>query len=121
MSHEEVLLQGLLQQASMGLGMQAYVEARHVRPTFQLKTSAPYTAPSYVGTFTRGRVVIGVPLPTPEDLPPTRRCDREQSDGMPLVVGPPMEQSCVEAVMEYLDLGFSISEADVESMLSDDS
>jgi hypothetical protein len=37
-----------------------------------------------------------------------------------LEAGPPRELSCVEAVMEYLDLGRPISEADVESMLSDD-
>ena len=38
----------------------------------------------------------------------------------PLETGSPQERSCVEAVMEYLDLGCPISEADIESMLADD-
>ena len=38
----------------------------------------------------------------------------------PLETGPPRERSCVEAVMDYLDHGCSISVVDVESMLSDD-
>jgi len=38
----------------------------------------------------------------------------------PLKTCPPQERLCVEAVLDYLDLGCSISQADVESMLSDD-
>jgi hypothetical protein len=39
----------------------------------------------------------------------------------PLETGPPRsERSCVEAVMEYLDLACPISEADVKAMLSND-
>jgi hypothetical protein len=34
--------------------------------------------------------------------------------------GPPQQRSCVEAGMDYLDCQWSISEADVESMLSDE-
>jgi len=38
----------------------------------------------------------------------------------PLETGPPRERSCVEAVMDYLDHGCSITEADVEVLFSDD-
>ena len=106
--------QGLLQQASMALGTRSHGEARHAGPAFQLKTFAP----SYIDAFTQGRVVIGVPLPTPEGLPTTGACGMAQ--GGATEVGPPREKSCTEAVMEYLDLGCSISEADVTSMLSND-
>ena len=94
--------------------------------SFQLKTFAPNDAPSYIDTFTRGRVVIGAPLPTPEGvapvvgMPTTEACGMAQGGATPLEAGPPGEKSCSEAVMEYLDLGCSISEADVTSMLSND-
>ncbi|KAJ1479482.1 hypothetical protein T484DRAFT_1902737 [Baffinella frigidus] len=64
------------------------------------------------------KVCIGVPMP--EDLPTTGGCGLEQGGATPLEAGPPRERSCVEAVMEYLALECSISEADVESMLSND-
>ena len=60
------------------------------------------------------------PLPMPEGLPTTRPCGGEQGGATPLETGSPRERSCVEAVMEYLDLECPISEADVESMLSSD-
>jgi len=39
---------------------------------------------------------------------------------VPFEASPPRERSCAVAVMEYLALGCSISEADIESMLSND-
>ena len=114
------LPQGLLKQASMALDTRSYDEARHAAPAFQLKTFAPHDAPSYIDAFTRSRVVIRVPLPTPEGLPTAEACGMAQGETTPLDAGPPREKSCVEAVMEYLDLGCSISEADVASMLSND-
>ena len=44
----------------------------------------------------------------------------DRDGAMPLKTGLPRELTCVEAVMDYLDLGCSISEADVEVLLSDD-
>jgi len=137
--------QGLLQQlhaASMALDTRSLGEAsEHLRSSsnvrassFQRKTFAPHDAPSYIDAFTRGRVVNGVPLPMPEGRPTTGACGMAQGaqgylahkkqhppgGATPLEAGPPGEKSCTEAVMEYLDLGCSISEADVTSMLSDD-
>jgi len=63
---------------------------------------------------------IGAPLPMPQGLSTTRPRGGEQGGATPLETGSPRERWCVEAVMEYLDLGCSISEADVESMLSSD-
>ena len=65
-------------------------------------------------------ISIGVPLPMQEGLPTTLLCGGEQGGATPLETKSPRERSCVEAVMEYLDLGCSISEADVKSMLSCD-
>ena len=81
---------GLLQQASTALDTKSYGAAQ---PAFQLKTCAP----SYADAFKRGTSLI------------------RNSEA-----GPPDEQSCTEAVMEYLDLGCSISAADVAAMLSND-
>jgi len=108
---------------------------------------APLEAPSYIDTLTRGSVVIGRPItcPSPVWHDASLRASRDTSSfgfpfssiacsssnvgassephrdcATPLETGPPRERSCVEAVMDYLDLGCSISEADVESMLSDD-
>ena len=47
-------------------------------------------------------------------------CGGDQSGATPPEAGPAQKQSCVEAVMDCLALGCSISEADVESMLSSD-
>ena len=112
--------QGLPQQASIALDTRSYGEARHAGPAFQLNTFAPVDAPSYIDTLTGGRLSTGMPLPIPEGLPTTRPCGGEQRGATPLEAGPPGQRSCVEAVMEYLDLEFPISEADVESMLSND-
>ena len=60
------------------------------------------------------------PLPMPQGLPTTRPCGGELGGATPLETGSPRERSCVEAVMEYLDLECSISEADIEAMLSSD-
>ena len=108
------------EQASMALDTRFYDEARHDAPAFQLKTFAPHDAPSYIKAFARGCVVIRVPLPTPEGLPTTGACGMAQGGATPLDAGPLREKSCVEAVMEYLDLECSISEADATSMLSND-
>ena len=43
-------------------------------------------------------------------------CEPHRGCATSLEAGPPRELSCVEAVMEYLDLGRPISEADVESI-----
>ena len=138
--------QGLLWQASMPLDTRCYGEARPAGPAFdhfaplQLKTFAPLDAPSYVDTSTRGRVVIGVPLPCPSpvwsDTSPSpseplssfasssshvkASSELHRDRATPLETGPPREPSCVEAVMDYLDVGCPISRADVESMLSND-
>jgi len=106
--------------ASMALVTQSYGEARDAGPAFQLKTFAPHDAPSYIDAFTKGRVSIGVPLPMPEGLPTARLCGGQQGGATPLETGSPRERSCVEAVMEYLDLGCSISKEDVDSMLAND-
>jgi len=106
--------------SSIALGTQSYGEARHVGPAFQPTTIAPHDAQSYIDPFAGQRVSIGAPLPMSEGLPPTLPCGGEQGGTTPLETGSARERSCVEAVMEYLDLGFSISEADVESMLSSD-
>jgi len=106
------------QLASMTLVTGSYGEARDAGPAFQLKTFAPHDEPSYIDAFTHGRVPIGVPLPMPEGLPTTRLCGGEQGGATPLETGSPRERSCVEAVMD--DLGCSISEADVESLLAND-
>jgi hypothetical protein len=47
-------------------------------------------------------------------------CFGEQGGSAPHQAGPLQERSCVEAVMDYLALGGSISEEDVESILSSD-
>jgi hypothetical protein len=112
--------QGLLKQTSMALDTQSHGAAQHARPPLQLKTFASHNAPSYADAFKRGRVVIGVPLPMPDGQPITRPNGREQAGTTLPEAGPPREQSCTEAVMEYLDFGYSISEADVASMLSND-
>ena len=129
--------QGLFQQASMALDTRSYDEARHAGPA--LKHFAPFDAPSYIDTLTRGLVVIGVPQPCPSPVwrdtstsgvPLSSIASSSshviassallQDREIPLETGPPRERSCVEAVMDYLDLGCSISEADAQSMLSDD-
>jgi len=128
--------------ASVAIDARSCVKTRHPGAAFQHKTFALLGAPSYIDTLTRGAICIGVPMP--EGQPTTRphaqgtptQCGGEQGDSAPLVAGSLqerscverscvqerscVERSCVEAVMEYLDLGCSISEADVESMLSDD-
>jgi len=129
--------QGLLQQASMALDTRSYGEARHAGPAFE--HFAPLDAPSYIDTLTRGRVVIGVPQPCPSPVlrdtssfgVPFTSIASSSSNGRtsfelhrdratPLETGPPRERPCVEAVMDYLDLGCPISRADVESMVSRD-
>jgi hypothetical protein len=125
-----MVFEGLLPQALIALDTRSTSEARHSGPAFQLKTFAPVSAPSYIDTLTRSRISgmgrgipahsTGMPLPIPEGLPTTRPCGGEQGGATPLEAGPPGQRSCVEAVMEYLDLEFPISEADVESMLSND-
>jgi hypothetical protein len=64
-----------------------------------------FDAPSHIDTSTRGSISIGMPKP---------------EGAAPREAGPPRERSCVEAVMDYLDRGCSISEAELESMLSDE-
>jgi len=129
--------QGLLQQALMALDTRSYGEARHARPAFE--HFAPVDAPSYIDTLTRDRVVIGVPQPCPSpvwrDTPSSgvplssiasssshvrASSELHRDRATPLETGPPWERSCVEAVMDYLDLECSISEADLESMVSED-
>jgi hypothetical protein len=133
--------QGLLWQASMALDTRSDGEASDAGPAFdhfaplQLKTFAPLGAPSYIDTLTRGCVVIGVPQPclsplwrdaSPSDASPSSIASSSSSSELhwdratPLETGPPREPPCVEAVMDYLDLGCPISPADVESMLSND-
>jgi hypothetical protein len=135
--------EGLLQQASMALDTRSCGEARHAGPAFQHKTFAPLDAPPCIDSLSRGGICIGVPMP--ECLARTGPCGWEQGGATPLEEGPPRERSCVEAVMDYLDgpivgdfdfmfaeeeggaavveylaLGCSISEADIASMLSND-
>ena len=129
--------QGLLQQVSMALDTRSYGEARHAGPAFEL--FAPLDAPSFIDTLTTGRVGIGVSQPCPfpvwrdtlsfgvplssmaSSSSHGRTSSKLQRDrAMPLETGPPRERPCVEAVMDYLDLGCPISEADVESMVSND-
>ncbi|KAJ1490907.1 hypothetical protein T484DRAFT_1776182 [Baffinella frigidus] len=93
--------EGLLQQSSMAPATRSCGEARSARPAFQHKTFAPLDAPSYIDSFPRGSICIGVPMP--EGQPTTLPCGGEQGGATPLEAGPPREQSCVEAVMEYLD------------------
>ena len=94
---------------------------------FQHKT---FDAPSYIDTSTRGSFCVGVPMP--EGQPTTGSYGGQQVELPWREAGPPNhldgaapfeagERSCAEAVMEYLALGCSISEADIESMLSNDS
>ena len=109
-----------LQLASTALVTRSYGEARDTGPAFQPKTFALHDAPSYIDAFTKGRVPIGMAFPVPEGLPTTQPCGREQGSATPLETGSPPERSCVEAVMDCLDLGCPISEADVASMLSTD-
>ena len=105
---------------SMALDTRCYGEARHAGPAFQLKTFAPHDTQSCIDPFTGGRISIGVSLPMPEGLPTTRPCGGEQGGATPLETGVSRERSCVEAVMDYLDLGCPISEADVESVIAND-
>ena len=113
--------QGLLQQTPTALDTRSYGEASMSARTFAtFATFAQHNAPSYVDMFTQGRAVIGVPLSMPEGLPTTQPCGGEQVGVLPLEAGTPGERSCVETVMEYLDFKCSISEADIESMLSND-
>ena len=121
--------QCLLQHASMVIDTRSYGESSHDEPAFEHKTFAPIDAPSYIDTLTRGLVVIGVPQPCPSPVWNDVSCapsscnviassELDRDCATPLKTGPPRERSCVEAVMDCLDLGFSISEADVESILS---
>ena len=129
--------QGLVQQDSMAFDTRSYGQARHARPAFEHKTFAPLDAPSYIDTLTRGSVVIPVTCPCPAwsdtssigvPLPSITSCSSDvgaspephRDCATPLKTGPPQERSCVEAVMDYLDLGCSFSEAELEFILSDD-
>jgi len=94
--------------------------ARHAGPAFLLKTFAPHDTQSCIDPFTGDRVSIGAPLPMPEGLLTTRPCGGEQGGATPLETGVSRERSCVEAVMDYLDFGFPISEADVDSVIAND-
>jgi len=90
-------------------------------PEFHLKIVAPLDAPACIGPgcpFTHGGSSIVVPMP--EGRSTTGPGGWEQGGATPLEAGPAGERSCVEAVMEYLAHGCSISEADVESMFSND-
>ena len=106
--------------SSMALDTRSYGEARHAGPALQLKTFAPHDTHSCIDPFTWDRDSIGVPLPLPEGLPTTRPCGGEQGGATSLETVSPRERSCVEAVMEYLDLECPISEADVESVVAND-
>ena len=98
----------------------------YVGPAFQ---HTNFDAPSYIDTFSRSSICIGVPMP--EGQPTTGSYGGEEVELPWREAGPPNhfdgaapleagEQSCAEAVMEYLALGCCISEADIESMLSND-
>jgi hypothetical protein len=87
--------------ASMALDTRGGGEAGHVGPAFQHKTFAPLDAPSYIDSLSRGSICIGVPMP--ECLTMTGARSWEQGGVTPLEAGPLREQSCVAAVMEYLD------------------
>jgi hypothetical protein len=93
--------EGLLQQSSTALDTQFCGEERYAGPAFQHKTFAPLDAPSCFDSFARGSICIGVPMP--EGQPTTLPCGGDQGGATPLEAGPPREQSCAEAVMDYLD------------------
>ena len=93
---------GPLQQALAALDTRSCGEARYAGPVFPHKI---FDAPSHIDASTRGSISIGMPKP---------------EGAAPREAGPPRERSCVEAVMDYLDRGCSISEAELESMLSDE-
>ena len=123
--------QCLFQQASMVIDTRSYGEASHDEPAFEDKTFASLDAPSYIDTLTRGSIVIGVSTPCPSPVWNDGSCapsscnviassELDRDCATPLKTGPPRERSCVEAVMDCLDLGCYISEADVESIFSDD-
>jgi len=130
---------GSVSSSAAALDTRSYGEARHAGPAFEHKTLATFGAPSYIDTLTRGSVVIGVPMTCPSPVwgntssfgfPFSSIASSSSNVGAspelhrdcatPLKTCPPQERLCVEAVMDYLDLGCSISEADVESMLFDD-
>jgi hypothetical protein len=111
--------QGLLQLASIALDTRSCGEARSAGLAFTHKTFAPLAAQSYSDSLTRGSICTGVPIP--EGRPTPGACGGKQGDvGQSSVeTGPPREISCVEAVMEHLERGCPISEADVESIVDD--
>ena len=121
--------QGLRRQASMVIDTRSYGEAS---PAFEHKT---FDAPSYIDTLTRGSVVIGVATtcappgwhdgscsPSSSNVIASSELHRDCATPLkilcPAWAGPPQERSCIEAIMDYLDSGCYISQADVDAMLS---
>ena len=99
---------GLLQQASLARDSRSFIGVP--LPMHEYPTIAPLDAPSCIDSFTRFCVSSGVPMP--EGQPTARPSGGTQGTtrpsggaqgGMTLEASLSREQSCVEAVMEYLE------------------
>ena len=81
-----------------------YGEARHAGQSFPVFSSAaPQGLLQQASMAHDTRSFNGVPRPMPDGLPTTRPRGGEQGGATLLEAGPPREQSCVEAVMDYLE------------------
>ena len=112
--------EGLPQLASMALDTRSCGEARYPGPASTHKTFAPLATLSYSDSLSWGSICIRLPSGPSEGQPTTGPYGGKQGGATPLKTFPPRERSCVEAVMECLELGCPIAEADVAAMLSDD-
>jgi len=99
--------QGLLQQASMTHNTRSYVEARHADTVFQsFSSSAPSMAldtRSYGEARLPGPSLPGFSSAAPQGLLQQASMALPRSFSAPINTAPPREQSCVQAVMDYLE------------------
>jgi len=93
----------------------------HVRASSELDCLNPFSA-VFEGLLRKHTSSFGSPFCSIAISSSNGRTSTElhRDRATPLETGPPRERPCVEAVMDYLDLGCCISRVDVESIVAND-